>query len=103
MFEYYQNLEHLLMSWRSRLPRSSPYHFSLVLVLFDCIRGGPKLGRTRQDPLAKRVNRVGLPAHKRVVFGFRVATRLANHVGFKLAGQPEPDTPTRFANPKFVI
>jgi len=36
----------------------------------------------RHDLLDKRVCRVGLgyPAHKRVVFGFRVLTRLANRV-----------------------
>jgi hypothetical protein len=32
MLEYYQNLEHLLVSWRSQLPRSSPYPFPLVLI-----------------------------------------------------------------------
>jgi hypothetical protein len=40
----------------------------------------------RHDPLAKRVNRVvsGYPAHKRVVFGFRVSSRLRNRVVFTL-------------------
>jgi len=42
----------------------------------------------------------GCPAHKHVVFGFRVSTRLANCVGFGLtsqSGRPEPNTPIRFA------
>jgi hypothetical protein len=40
--------------------------------------------------------------YKHVVVGFRVSTRLTNHVGFGLVGQPsrpKPDMATRFANP----
>jgi len=41
MLDYYQNLEHLLVYWRSRLPQSSPYPFPLVLVLFDSHQSCP--------------------------------------------------------------
>jgi hypothetical protein len=60
-----------------------------IVIVADIIQNNQviRVVSTQHDPLTKRINHVVScnPDYKRVVFGFRVSTHLANRVGFALA------------------